>query len=224
MSRIFLVIFLMPSLLLGQNKYGLKTTDLAGYVQSLKEHPEKELVNLSKVVPDIVLEIGYASEKNFSGKPYYTMARAYARKPVAEALQKAQAEFKKMGYGIKVYDAYRPYSVTVKFYEEFHDTTYVASPYTGSRHNRGCALDMTLVDLKTGKELAMPTPWDTMDPKSWPTAAIADPVVRKNRDMLIEVMQRNGFTVYEYEWWHFDFNGWKNFEVMDIDFEELEKG
>lgn len=69
----------------------------------------------------------------------------------------------------------------------------------------------------------MPTPWDTMDPKSWPTATITDPVVRKNRDVLIEVMQRNGFTVYEYEWWHFDFNGWENFEVMDINFEELEK-
>ncbi len=222
-SRIFLVIFLIPGFLLGQNKYGLKTTNLAGYVQSLKEHPEKELVNLSKVIPDIVLEIGYATEKNFSGKVYYSMARAYARKPVAEALNKAQVEFRKLGYGIKVYDAYRPYSVTVKFYEEFHDTTYVASPYRGSRHNRGCALDMTLVDLKTGKELSMPTPWDTMDPKSWPTAKITDPVVRKNRDLLIEVMQRNGFTVYEYEWWHFDFNGWKNFEVMDIDFEELEK-
>lgn len=205
-----------------QNKYGLRTTGLEEYKSSLKVNPEKELVNLATVAPDIKLEIGYATEKNFTGKKIYTLARAYVRKPVADALKKAQAEFNKLGYGIKVFDAYRPYKATVKFYEEYHDTTYVASPYRGSRHNRGCALDMTLVVLKTGEELPMPTSWDSFDPQAWPTATVADPVIRKNRDLLISVMERNGFTVYEHEWWHFDFNGWKNYEVMDIDFEQLE--
>lgn len=219
----FILLLLLPLTVLSQNKYGLKTTGMTEYRASLKAHPDKELVNLATFAPDIVLEIGYATEKNFTGKKIYTLARAYARRPVAEALVKAQKEFNKLGYGIKVYDAYRPYKATVKFYEEYHDTTYVASPYRGSRHNRGCALDMTIIELKTGKELPMPTPWDAFDTQAWPTAVVTDPVKRKNRDLLIEVMHHNGFTVYEHEWWHFDFNGWKGYEVMDIDFEELEK-
>ena len=222
MNKFTFIALLISTGALAQNKYGLKTTGLADYKASLRGNPAKELVNLVQVAPDILLEIGYATEKNFTGKKIYTLARAYVRKPVAAALKKAQLEFNKLGYTIKVFDAYRPYKATVKFYEEYHDTTYVASPYRGSRHNRGCALDMTLVDLRTGVELPMPTPWDSFDPQAWPTAAIADPVVRKNRDLLISVMERNGFTVYEHEWWHFDFNGWKTFEVMDIDFEELE--
>ena len=223
MRPLFIALLLFPVLGSAQNKYGLKTTGLPEYRASLKANPEKELVNLAIAAPDILLEIGYATEKNFTGKKIYTLPRAYARKPVAEALKKAQLEFKKLGYGIKVYDAYRPYKATVKFYEEYHDTTYVASPYRGSRHNRGCALDMTIVDLKTGQELPMPTAWDAFDTQAWPTAVVSDPVKRRNRDLLIEVMHRNGFTVYEHEWWHFDFNGWKGYEVMDIDFEELEK-
>lgn len=222
MIRTTLLVLAVTTAALGQNKYGLKTTGLAEYNASLKANPDKELVSLAKAAPDILLEIGYATEKNFTGKKIYTLARAYVRKPVAEALKKAQKDFNKLGYGIKVYDAYRPYKATVKFYEEYHDTTYVASPYRGSRHNRGCALDMTIVDLKTGAEVPMPTPWDSFDPQAWPTAEVADPVIRKNRDLLITVMERNGFTVYEHEWWHFDFNGWKKFEVMDIDFEQLE--
>lgn len=206
-----------------QSKYGLKTTGLGEYLVSLKGNPDKELVNLAQAAPQIVLEIGYATEKNFTGKKIYTLPRAYARKPVVDALKRAQSEFNSMGYGIKVFDAYRPYKATVKFYEEYHDTTYVACPYRGSRHNRGCALDMTIIDLKTGKDLAMPTAWDAFDKQAWPTAPVSDPIVRKNREILISVMERNGFTVYEHEWWHFDFVGWKNYEVMDIDFEELEK-
>jgi D-alanyl-D-alanine dipeptidase len=223
MNRYFLFFIFLPSVLTAQNKYGLKAMQLAEYTFSLKTEPNKELVNLAEVAPELLLEIGYATEKNFTGKKIYSLARAYVRKPVAEALKKAHVEFKKLGYGIKVYDAYRPYKATVKFYEEYHDTTYVASPYRGSRHNRGCALDMTIVDLKTGKELPMPTPWDSFDKAAWPTAEVKDPVIRKNRDLLITVMERNGFTVYEHEWWHFDFNGWNVYEVMDIDFEELEK-
>ncbi len=223
MKRGLLFLLLLPNVLFAQNKYGLRATQLKEYTASLKANPEKELVNLAKVAPDIILEIGYATTKNFTGKKIYTLARAYTRKPVAEALWKAQAEFNKLGYGIKVFDAYRPYKATVKFYEEYHDTTYVASPYRGSRHNRGCALDMTIIDLKTGKDVPMPTPWDSFDTTAWATANVSDPVIRKNRDLLISVMERNGFTVYEHEWWHFDFNGWRAYEVMDIDFEELEK-
>lgn len=203
-------------------KYGLNPIGLHEYRASLKAHPEKELVNLEKEIPGLVMDIRYAGTNNFTGKQIYRLARAYARRPVAEALKKAQAAFNKLGYGIKMHDAYRPYSATVKFYEEYHDTTYVASPYKGSRHNRGCALDMTIIDLKTGKELEMPTLYDAFAKEAWPSTPVKDPAIRKNRDTLISVMEHNGFKVNASEWWHFDFVGWQKFEVMDIDFEELE--
>lgn len=205
-----------------QNKYGLKATTLPEYKASLKNSPEKELVNLETFIPGIKLEIRYATTNNFTGEKIYNMARAYARKPVAEALKKAQADFKKAGVEIKIFDAYRPYKATVKFYEVYHDTTYVASPYRGSRHNRGCAIDMTIVDMKTGKELQMPTEFDSFKKEAWPTTPVKDPLIKKNRDLIISVMEKNGFKVNASEWWHFDFIGWKNYEVMDIDYEELE--
>jgi D-alanyl-D-alanine dipeptidase len=123
--------------------------------------------------------------------------------------------------GIKIFDAYRPYKATIKFYEVYHDTTYVASPYRGSRHNRGCAIDMTLIDLKTKKELKMPTGYDSFQKAAWPSSPASDPEIKKNRDLIIFIMEKQGFKVNRSEWWHFDFIGWKNFDVLDIDFEEL---
>ncbi len=205
-----------------QNKYGLRAVTLEEYRQSLRTQPEKELVNLATYIPGIVLDIRYATTNNFTVEVIYQLPRAYARKPVAEALKKAQAEFNKLGVGIKVYDGYRPYKATVKFYEVYRDTTYVASPYKGSRHNRGCAIDMTLVDLKTGEELQMPTGFDSFQKEAWPTTPVKDPTIKKNRDLIISVMEKHGFKVNASEWWHFDFVGWQKFEVLDIDFEALE--
>lgn len=210
-----------PFLLQAQYKYGLTPVTLQQYQQQVKANPEKELVNLATAIPGIVLDIRYATANNFTGEVIYNLPRAYARKPVAEALKKAHEEFSKHGVDIKVYDAYRPYSATVKFYEVYRDTTYVASPYKGSRHNRGCAIDMTLVDLKTGKELKMPTEYDSFKKEAWPTTPVKDPVIKKNRDLIISIMEKHGFKVNASEWWHFDFNGWQKFEVMDIDFEEF---
>ncbi|MBL7871089.1 MAG: M15 family metallopeptidase [Cyclobacteriaceae bacterium] len=219
-----LVIICMISLRAqAQNKYGLTPMKLDEYQKSLISNPQNELVNLEKFIPGIALEIGYATTNNFTGTKIYSLPRAYARKPVAEALKKIQTELKKQGLALKIFDGYRPYSATVMFYETYHDTTYVASPYKGSRHNRGCALDLTLIDLKTGKEIQMPTEWDSFKKEAWPTTPVADPVIRKNRKTLIDVMEKHGFKVNASEWWHFDFVGWQKFSVMDIDFEELEK-
>jgi len=202
--------------------YGLKPMKLATYKNSIKTDVTNELVDLEKFIPGIVLDVRYATTNNFTKEKIYNLAKAYSRKPVAASLKKAQAEFNQLGYGIKIYDAYRPYSATVKFYEVMKgDTLYVASPYKGSKHNRGCALDITLVDLKTNQELTMPTEWDTAAKESWAAAPVKDPEVKKNRDTLISIMEKNGFKVYEAEWWHFDFVGWQKFGVMDIDFEEL---
>ncbi len=201
-----------------QNKYGLRATTYPSYKESLKTNPEKELVDLEKFIPGIVLDIRYATTNNFTHERIYHLAKAFARKPVAEGLKKAQADFNKLGVGIKIYDAYRPYKATIKFYELIHDTTYVASPYVGSRHNRGCAIDMTLIKLADQSELRMPTEFDSFKKKAWPTAQVTDPEIRKNRDLIIRVMEEHGFKVNASEWWHFDFVGWRKFEVLDIDY------
>src|SRR6185295_6804094 len=153
MKKWLIIFFFIPVVSIAQNKYGLQATNYAQYRESLKDHPEKELVDLEKFIPGIVLDIRYATTNNFTGERIYNLAKAYSRKSVATSLKKAQAQFNALGVGIKIYDAYRPYSATIRFYEVYHDTTYVASPYRGSRHNRGCALDMTLINLKTKQEL-----------------------------------------------------------------------
>jgi len=205
-----------------QNKYGLKTMSLTEYKASIQINPDKALIDLEKFVPGLVLDIRYATTNNFTKEKIYNLAKAYARKPVAEAVKKAQAELKTMGLGIKIFDAYRPYKATVRFYEVYKDTTYVASPYRGSRHNRGCAIDMTLINRKTGEELKMPTGYDSFRKEAWPSTPISDPEASKNRKLIISVMEKYGFKVNSSEWWHFDFVGWKKYEVLDIDFEELE--
>lgn len=206
-----------------KKSYGLKPVTLETYQARLAEHPDEELVDLETFIPKIVLDIRYATTNNFVHEKIYNLAKAYARRPVAEALKRAQEEFNKKGIGIKIYDGYRPYAATVKFYEAYHDTTFVASPYRGSRHNRGCAIDMTLVDLATGKELRMPTGYDSFSKQAYPTYPVKDREVRDNRTLLISVMQRNGFKVNSAEWWHFDYVGWQKYDVMDIPFEELEQ-
>lgn len=219
---VFAILYSSAPSLLAQNSYGLKTQSYDEYKASVKANPAKKLIDLEKFIPGIVLDIRYATTNNFTGEKIYNMAKAYARKPVAESLKKVQAELKQQNLGIKIFDAYRPYKATVKFYEVYHDTTYVASPYRGSRHNRGCAIDMTIIDLKTGKELKMPTGYDSFQKEAWPSTPVTDPEVKKNRDLIIHVMQKYGFRVNSSEWWHFDFIGWRKYEVMDIDFEELQ--
>jgi D-alanyl-D-alanine dipeptidase len=218
---LWIIIFTNPAR--AQNKYGLRPMKWAEYTVSVEKNPENELINLQEFIPGLRLDIRYATTHNFTGEKIYNLARAYARKPVAEALKKIQADLARQGLGLKIFDGYRPYSATVKFYELYRDTTYVASPYKGSRHNRGCALDLTIVDLKTGEELKMPTEYDSFRKEAWPSTPVADPLVRKNRQTLIDAMEKHGFKVNASEWWHFDFIGWQQFAVMDIDFEELEK-
>jgi D-alanyl-D-alanine dipeptidase len=220
--KYWIIFLLVPFLANAQNKYGLTAMKLDEYKMSMKTNPENELINLAEFIPGIELSIGYATTNNFTGTKIYNLARAYSRKPVAEALKKIQADLKKQGMELKIFDGYRPYSATVMFYETYHDTTYVASPYRGSKHNRGCALDLTIIDSKTRKELQMPTGWDSFKKEAWPSTPVVDPTIRKNRKTLIDMMEKNGFKVSTSEWWHFDFVGWQNFTVMDIDFEELE--
>ena len=136
------------------NPYGLLiTNDLAAYKASVKADKNKELVEIRKYIPNIRLDIRYAGKNNFAKQAVYKQARAFARLPVVEALKNVQKELNKSGLGLKIFDGYRPYSVTVKFFAIASDKSFVANPKDGSRHNRGCAIDLTLINLRTGKEL-----------------------------------------------------------------------
>jgi D-alanyl-D-alanine dipeptidase len=194
---------------------------MTAYQSSVKSDGNKELVEIEKLIPNIKLDIRYATKNNFAKKAVYKQARAFARLPVVEALRNVQNELNKSGIGLKIFDGYRPYSVTVTFYEIASDKSFVAHPKDGSRHNRGCAIDLTLINLKTGKELEMPTPYDSFAPEAAADFNNLSEQVIRNRELLISTMEKNGFKVLSNEWWHFDFNGWKNFEIMDIPFEKL---
>jgi len=205
-----------------KNKYGLFVIDkLSEYNALVSKDSSNRLVNLQNIIPGIKLDIRYATKNNFLGEPVYNSAYAFLRLPAAIALKKVQMELKKMGMGIKVFDAYRPYSATVKFYNKVKDTVYVASAWTGSRHNRGCAVDLTLISLKTGKPLDMPTGFDSFLDKAHSDYLDLTPEEIRNRDLLIGVMAKYGFNNYPGEWWHYDYKDWKKFDLMDISFEQL---
>ncbi|RYG20493.1 MAG: D-alanyl-D-alanine dipeptidase [Chitinophagaceae bacterium] len=205
-----------------QNKYGLKVVnDFKVYKADLAKNPNLELVDIKKAIPSVVLDIRYATKNNFMKQVMYKQARAFARKPVVEKLKLIQAALKKSGYGLKIYDGYRPYAVTVSFYEKASDKNFVANPAKGSKHNRGCAVDLSIIDLKTGKDVPMPTPYDSFEAAAAPHYNDLPADIIKNRDFLINTMQAHGFKVIYNEWWHFDFIGWQDYDLMDIPFEKL---
>lgn len=229
MNRISLIILLfLPLTFIGQenNNYdsGLYIIkDTVKYLETIEESPFNELVEIKDHVPGIKLDIRYASTNNFTGQQIYPEPKAYARLPVAKALEVVNGSLNKHGLGLVVFDAYRPYSATVRFYEIYKDTNYVASPWSGSRHNRGAAVDVSIIDLETGNEIQMPTGYDDFSEAAHPDYMNLPENVLKNREILIQEMQRHGFKVYPFEWWHFDFIGWEEYDLMDLSFEQLKK-
>jgi len=191
------------------------------YLASVKSNQNNELVEIKKAIPNIKLDIRYATKNNFMRQVMYKQARAFARKPVVESLKKIQKELNKKGYGLKIFDGYRPYAITVEFYKKASDKNFVANPAKGSKHNRGCAVDLTLINLKTGKELVMPTPYDSFSAAAAAKYENISPEARKNRNFLIAVMAKYQMNVLENEWWHYDFSGWRSYDLMDIPFEKL---
>jgi D-alanyl-D-alanine dipeptidase len=202
------------------NRYGLRVVpDLATYERIAHADPRKRLVDLGAL--GIPLDIRYATSANFMKKPLYPVAKAFLRAPAADALVAVQRELAPRGLGIKVHDAYRPYRVTEAMWEPIRNPDFVADPAKGSRHNRGAAVDLTLVDLRTGAEVAMPTPYDDFTERAahaymdLPADALA------NRALLRDVMVKHGFDPLPSEWWHYDFRGWEAFELMDVPLEDL---
>lgn len=224
--RSFLLIILFTTIVTlsnaqNTNAYGLKVDGLDQYTRDKEKNANMTLVDLKKHIPSIVLDVKYATKDNFMRKAMYSQARAFARKAVADKLKEIQQQLRQDGFGLKIFDGYRPYSVTVDFYNQTKEKYFVANPKNGSKHNRGAAVDLTVIDLKTGKELEMPTPYDSFSASAAPDYEPVSALARKNRALLIQVMEKNGFKVLNNEWWHFDFIGWQNYPLMDIPFEKL---
>ena len=175
-----------------------------------------ELVELKTVVPDVVLDIRYATKNNFTGKTVYPSARCFLKKDAAYALLKVQNDLKTKGFKLKVFDGYRPLSVQKIFWKIMPNPDYVADPAKGSIHNRGYAVDLTLVTLD-GKDITMPTPFDDFTPKAAANYMDLAPEAIKNRKILQDAMTKNGFAIFPSEWWHFNYSTDKPAPVLDID-------
>jgi zinc D-Ala-D-Ala dipeptidase len=184
---------------------------------------DSDLVELVKLDPSFKLDIRYATSNNLVGRPVYTEARAFLQRPAAESLVKVNSELKPLGYGLMIFDGYRPWSVTKTFWDitPDEDKKFVADPKEGSRHNRGCAIDLSLYDLTTGKEIEMTGVYDEMSERSYPNYEGGTDEQRQARDLLRSKMEANGFTVYEFEWWHFDYKDWQTYRIQNIPFSDV---
>lgn len=207
------------------NKYGLWVLSSASQlVETIKHDASKTMLDVKKQVPGIVLDLRYAGKNNFmQTKLYPPVNTTYLRKPVVEALIKIQQQLKTKGFGLKIFDAYRPYSVTEKMWEPVKDDRYAADPKKGSGHNRGAAVDLTIIILKNGKELDMGTGFDNFTDSAHHDFTGLPGTVLQNRVMLKNIMEQNGFKALDTEWWHYSLPNAKDYELMDIPFAELKK-
>lgn len=184
-----------------------------------------DLVELIKLDPTIKLDIRYATRNNFLGKAVYKEPRAFLQRPAAEALVRINQSLRKQGYGLVVFDGYRPWSVTKVFWDVTPEDKkiFVADPNKGSRHNRGCAVDLSLFELKTGAEVKMPSDYDEMTERAHINYECATPEAKRLRELLRTEMFTEGFAVYEPEWWHYDYKDWKEYPIMNVKFSEIGK-
>lgn len=187
------------------------------------EFRKPELVELVKLDPTIKLDIRYASSDNFLSTPMYSQARAFMQRPAAEALVRVNQKLRAQGFGLLIHDAYRPWYVTKMFWEATPDDKkiFVADPTVGSKHNRGCAVDLSMYELSNGKEVSMPSVYDEMTPRAFADYPGGTAEERAHRAILRVAMQLEAFQPYPQEWWHFDYKDWKEYPIMNVRFEEL---
>lgn len=195
------------------------------YKRQVKNDPSKRMTELKILIPGLVYDLRYATRNNFMHRLMYPAGtnRTYLRKNAAEALLKVQQELNESGMGLKIFDAYRPYAVTVKFWELVKDERYVAHPKNGSGHNRGAAVDLTIIDLKTSNELNMGTGFDNFSDTAHQGFTKLPDVVLKNRNILKTIMEKYGFKPYNDEWWHYSWPEAAKYEILDLPFKKLEK-
>lgn len=184
---------------------------------------QSDLVELVTLDPTIKLDIRYATKNNFLGRPVYKQGRAFLQRPAAEALVRINQALRKQGYGLIIHDGYRPWYVTKIFWDAtpLDKKIFVADPAKGSRHNRGCAVDLSLFDLKTGLEVKMPSEYDEMTERAHINYACAEPGPKLLRDLLRTAMEADGFAVYEPEWWHYDYKDWKEYPIGNVKFSKI---
>lgn len=194
-----------------------------GYLTEVQSDSNFRMVSLTKYLQPLFNDLRYGTKQNFTGKVLYHDPVAYLRLPVARALQAVQQELQSRHLAIKIWDAYRPYAVTVEMWKVVPDERYAANPAKGSGHNRGAAVDLTLVDLTTGKELPMPTGFDDFTEKAHHNYMNLPAAVLANRQLLRDVMERNGFVALETEWWHYSLANAKQFSLLDLDFAVLDR-
>lgn len=200
------------------NKYGLPVVNsLSLYNEIVRTDPQQALVRTT----DFAMDVRYATKDNFTKTVLYPFPAVFLRRPVYEALLRLQEYLEPLGLGIKIYDGYRPYRVTEKMWEIVPDDRYAADPKKGSGHNRGVAVDLTLIYLKTGQEMPMPTPYDDFTEKAHHEYQDLSDEVKENRLLLRTLMEAHGFVALETEWWHYYLKDPQKYPLMDIGFEEL---
>jgi D-alanyl-D-alanine dipeptidase len=187
------------------------------------EFREADLIELPGLDPTIQLDIRYATSNNFTGSVFYRQPRAFMQRPAAEAVARVHQSLAARGLGLLIHDAYRPWHVTKMFWDatpnELKD--FVANPANGSRHNRGCAVDLTLYDRASGEAIPMVAGYDEFSPRSFPLYPGGTARQRWYRELLRRTMEAAGFRVYEYEWWHFDYQDWKQYRIGNLTFEQV---
>ena len=184
---------------------------------------KQDLVEVVQLDSTIMTDIRYATEDNFMKRKMYSQARAFLARPAALALVRVNHSLRAQGYGLVLFDGYRPWSITKEFWDETppDKRAFVADPKQGSKHNRGCAVDLSLYDLRTGKEVEMTSPYDEFSERASPDYKGGTAVQRKTREILRSAMEAEGFTVNQGEWWHFDYRDWEKYPIMDVKFEEI---
>jgi D-alanyl-D-alanine dipeptidase len=184
------------------------------------------LIELISLDDTIKLDIRYATENNFMGRKVYPEARAFMQKPAAKAIARVHKKLKKQGLGLVIYDGYRPWTITKLFWDTVapEQRKFVADPAKGSKHNRGCAVDLGIFDVKTGLAVPMPSGYDEFTDRASPNYTGGTEEERRNRDLLRSLMEAEGYTVNPDEWWHFDYKDWEKYAIYDISFAEAANG
>lgn len=207
------------------NQYGLWIIkDVKTLQATIKTDVNKKMIDVKRSIPNIVLDLRYTTPNNFMHKKLYKpTTTTYLRLPAVTALQQVQKELNEQGLGLKIFDAYRPYSVTEAMWEPIKDDRYVADPKKGSGHNRGIAVDLTIIKLQTKQELNMGTGFDNFSDTAHHAFTSLSKEILQNRILLRTTMEKYGFKMFDTEWWHYSLPNPTNYEILDISFKDLRK-
>ena len=184
------------------------------------------MIELTELSNTIKLDIRYDTANNFVGRPVYTEARAFLQRAAAAAVVRVHEKLREQGLGLVIFDGYRPWTITKLFWEVVSEDKrkFVADPAKGSKHNRGCAVDLSIYNLRSGKLIDMPSDFDEFTERASPNYTGGTEKERANRDLLRSLMEAEGFSVNPNEWWHFDYKDWEKYAIYDISFADAAGG